>query len=895
MTAVCEVWHVHCKFTVNMKNSSANILISRRDQLIKDFLAEYNIGILRNLAMALDEYFYSVFEQSITARKLNASGSPFALVALGGYGRQEQCIHSDVDLLILFDKKVPAASESFIQEAIYPLWDARFEVGYGVRDISESLSMAFERYDILTTYLDARFICGASHIYSVFMERFFQKLNKPRHLKNTLEKLIEHGESRHTDFGDSTYRLEPNLKAGYGGLRDYHTLLWYARIKSKIKKRRDLEYYGFLSHSEYRRLTRTLEMTWKVRNCLHYISGRKCDQLHFEYQVEMADLLGYEKDIGHSGVEIFLGELHSKMEFLKHVHLIVVEDILSSVRSKKARVPSARTVPEGLKIKNRRLNFMGTIHVIKNPALLIMIFLESGQAKIPLSIEAQRIVGEFSFLVDEDFRRQKDHIRIFEKILYLSLWEFNVLNVMLSTGILVRFIPEFASIVNKIQFNEYHLFPVDKHSIRCVQIVNYFRKKSPETIGSLYTRVYKDVRSKKILLLAALLHDIGKGAGGDNHSSRGADIAEKILARMGYGSSDIEEITFLVRHHLFLIKTATRRDISDEETAVFCANRIKRVPRLRMLYLLSVADSKATGPKAWNDWTEALLKDLFLKTMSILQKGELASRRADRLIEKKKEQILSLEQGQREESELIKDLESMSRRYLLYVPAKDVLAHMNLYQTMKDRLFNWRVTREGGSRVRTVAICGPDRPGFYSKVAGVFFMNNLNILASEAYSWKEDTALDIFKVRPPRDRIFEAEKWEKAEKDLQTAMQDDRFLEKLWDRIPEQVTITKGQRPEPNQVKIDNETSSFFTIIEVFTYDFPGLLFAVTNILYKNALDVKIAKVATKVDQVVDIFYVRSCEDEHKIESPERLEKIEKSILQTLPEIVSKEASNEKN
>lgn len=877
-----------------MKNSHANKLIRKRDQLVKEFLAGHKTDILQGFSMLLDEYFYSVFEDSITAGKLNASGNPFALVALGGYGRQEQCIHSDVDLLILFEKKVPPDTEGFIQEVVYPLWDARFEVGYGVRTISESLSMAFERYDILTTCLDARFICGASHIYSAFTERFLRKLHKPRHLKNTFEKLIEHGDRRHTDFGDSTYRLEPNLKSGYGGLRDYHTLLWYARIKSDIKKRRDLEYYGFLSNEEYGRLTRTLEMIWNIRNCLHYIAGRKCDQLHFEYQVEMADLLGYGKKNGHGGVEIFLGELHSKMEFLKHIHLIVVEDILAKIRSKKTKPPAATTLPEGLKIENRRMNFMGTVHVIKNPSLLFSIFLESGKARIPLSIEAQRIGAEFSHLVDSDFRGQAQHIRMFEKILRLSLWEFNVLNVMLSTGILVRFIPEFASIVNKIQFNEYHLFPVDKHSIRCVQIVNGFRKKHTGTVGSLYTRVYRDIRSKKILLLAALLHDIGKESAGGAHSSRGADIAGQILVRMGYGSSDIDEITFLVKHHLFLIKTATRRDISDEETAVFCANRIKKVPRLRMLYLLSVADSKATGPKAWNDWTEALLKDLFLKTMSILKKGELVSRKADRLIEQKKEEVLYEKEEHWGESSLIKDLESMSRRYLLYMPARDIVAHMNLYRTMEDRWFNWRITG-GDSRVRTVAICGPDRPGFYSKVAGVFFMNNLDILASEAYSWKENTALDIFKVTPPKDRIFEAEKWRKAQKDLQSAMQDDRFLEKLCDGIPNELIISKGPRPEPNQVRIDNETSSFFTIIEVFTYDFPGLLFAVTNSLYKSALDVKIAKVATKVDQVVDIFYVRSCENEQKVESPERLEAIEKRILQTLPKIVSKEASDEKN
>ena len=229
-----------------MDKKNTGILIKKQAALIGRFLSGDGNRFLEQHTAILDEYFFTVFEKSIAARRMTVGGNPFAIIALGGYGRKEQCIHSDIDLLILFDKIVPPEVEAFVQELLYPLWDARFEVGYAVRSIDECLEMAFDRFDILTTILDARFICGASLLYSSFMERFRQDLAN-KHLKSTLNYLFEHGEKRHFDFGDSTYLIAPDIKSGFGGLRDYHTLLWYAKIKSNIKTRRDLEYYGFLS------------------------------------------------------------------------------------------------------------------------------------------------------------------------------------------------------------------------------------------------------------------------------------------------------------------------------------------------------------------------------------------------------------------------------------------------------------------------------------------------------------------------------------------------------------------------------------------------------------------------------------------------------------------------
>ncbi len=308
-----------------------------------------------------------------------------------------------------------------------------------------------------------------------------------------------------------------------------------------------------------------------------------------------------------------------------------------------------------------------------------------------------------------------------------------------------------------------------------------------------------------------------------------------------------------------------------------------------MLFLLTVADSKATGPKAWNDWTENLIKDLFLKTMGILKTGELASKKTQRLIDRKKKDVLTLLRESWREEEVDRQLSAMSRRYLLYVPPQNIVDHINLYRNLGQREYIWQIAKENGSDMRTVSICGKDKPGFYSKIAGIFFQNNIDIVGSQAYSLGDSHILDIFNVRPPQDRLFEKEKWEKAERDLSQAIEDDHYLDKALKKIPATLTVSSGRQPEPNQVRIDNKTSSFFTIIEVLTYDFPGLLFAITNTLYRSGLNVNVAMVGTKVDQVIDIFYVKDLDGDQKIESEEKLEQIKLSIINRLPKIQLKE------
>ncbi|MBT3387432.1 MAG: [protein-PII] uridylyltransferase [Desulfobacula sp.] len=859
-------------------------MVRKREGLIKRFLSDDGFDFPEQLTQIIDEYIVSIFEKGLSAKKLMNSGHPFALIALGGLGRREQCIHSDIDLLILFEKTVPKEVKAFIQELVYPLWDARFQVGYAVRNIDECLHLAFERFDILTTVLDARLICGLPGIYISFLKKFRSMLYSG-YMKSTLNYLYEYGEQRHSDYGDSAQLISPDLKSGFGGLRDYHTLLWYAKIKSNIKKRRDLEYYGFLSPLEYTTLEQSLKDIWRIRNFLHFITKRRCDILHFEYQAELADLIGYRHKKGHTDVETFLGDLHNRMDFLKQIHHISLEDILYGFRRTMAgsRPKSIKTY--GLVIIKKRLYFKNTVVILQKPDLLIKIFFESAKRKIPLSIAARRIVSEFLHLIDDEFIKNRNTVKIFKKIIALSSQKFNVLDIMLITGILGKLIPEFTAIINKIQYNHYHLFPVDRHSILCVQIVNDFKKPADSKISAFYSSVFKEIKDKKLLLFTGLLHDIGKSSPEKEHLKSGAKIAKTILERFGFSPPEIRDAAFLIENHLIFIQTATRRDIADEETAIYMAKKVVKPRLLRMLFLLTVADSQATGPKAWNEWTANLLKDLFLKTLGILKNGELASKKAQHLVEKKKKRVLRFFSKRGRAEETMPLLEVMSQRYLFHTHFRNIIDHINVYKELGNKQFTWQILKEGDADYRNVIICRKSIPGFYSKIAGVFFLNGIDIIGSQIYPFGETHMLDLYTVKPPKDRVFEAEKWKKAEADLIQALGEDHFLDKALSKIPKILNVPSGQKPEPNKVRIDNELSSFFTIVEVLTYNFPGLLFSVTNALYRSGVKVDVAMVATKVDQVIDIFYVRSIETYNKIETEQRLEQIKIAILKSLPQI----------
>ena len=883
--------HVSKMTMTKLKQNTAEILKQGRHRLIRELPNNSAMLFMENMAGLVDEYFRTSFETSAIGPRMDIARNPYAIIALGGYGRNDQCVHSDVDLLILFEKRVPDAAEGLIREIVYPLWDIGLDVGHATRSLKECLSLAGKDFEILTPLLDARFVCGMSRLYTTLTQQLRQKVVMRRSRK-IVDWLVETNQARHARFGDSAYLLEPNLKEGQGGLRDFHTMRWIACIRSGLKQVRDLEYLGYLSHEEYVQLKEALEFITNVRNRLHILNGRKYDQLHFENQLRLARALGYKKVNGQQPVERFLGDLHGQMEFIKQQHLMFLFEQGYEKRSRRFKRRAKVTKIEGIEIVKDTLNFESTRLVSEAPLLLLQIFEESARLRLPLGAEARRIVREFGHLCDEELRSSRAAVRSFEKVLLSPAPTFNVLNALLHTGLLERFIPEFHSVVNCIQYDEYHIYPVDRHLLRTVKTLKKFADAAENMDDDVACQIYAEVKQRKLLLWAALLHDIGKGQPGGNHSEKGEALVPGILAEKGYRPADIETVAFLVREHLLLAKTAARRDINDEETALYCARRINDVDRLKMLYLLTVADSIATGPKAWNSWTAALLKDLFLKVLNVLEKGELASREAVANVTRKREALIAhTPKSRKKELEALFDV--LSPRYLLNVPPEVIQEHIRIYRELGDAPFVWEIEPSMTSDTRIVTLCARDQPGLFSRIAGVFTLNGINILDAQVFTWRNNVALDIFKVQPPPDPIFESDKWERTHHHLCQALAGKLELSsRLQSRM-------KGYRPSrpaamdrPQRIEIDNHTSSFFTIVEVFAEDFPGLLFSITDALFRCQLDVWVAKIATNVDQVVDVFYVRDF-DGQKVDDPDQVARIKTTIQAVLPPANTAPETNE--
>ena len=867
----------------NIHRQAAKQLQQKTESLTNRFLNGKEPHFLKLHARLIDDYFLQAFETSMVGPSMDISQNPYAIIALGGYGRQEQCIRSDVDLLFLFKKKVPAEAENLIQEIIYPLWDIGLDVGYATRSLKECLSLASQDFEVLTPALDARFICGWSLIFSDLMGQIREKIiaKKARSISNWL---VQKNEIRHAHFGDSAYLLEPNFKEGQGGLRDYHTMLWIGKIEYNMKDARDFEYLGLLSHDEFQELRASLGFIWNARNRLHYLCGRKCDQLNFENQLKLAEALKYKGSNGQQPVEKFLGELHASMEFVKQQHLMFLYELGLEKKRKRRKKSHKKSKIDGLAVtESGTLDFSAPEKIIESPALLMQIFEECARLKFPLSTESKRLVKEFSYLVNNRFRSNPSILKSFERILVAPAPTFNVLNEMLNTGFLKKYIPEFHNISNRIQYDEYHLYPVDKHLLRTVKTVKKFGSSKDSSLEPLCETIYKETKNKKRLLWAALLHDIGKGESDEDHAQKGSAIVKKILKGKGLNKKDVDTVAFLVEEHLALIKTATRRDIHDEETAIFCARKIKDVGRLKMLYLLTVADSISTGPMAWNDWTATLLRDFFLKVLNVLEKGELATEEAINVIEQKREAVIASAATKKAKKETADLFAAMSPRYRLYMPVDAITEHIELYKKMGDAEFIWDIQHPEEANTRTVTLCAKDRPGLISKIAGVFTLNNIDILDVQVFTWRNNIALDIFKVKPPPDQILEDEKWARAAENLADALSGKLDpTAALGKKLAGQRRMNGGISKKPHRVAVDNTASSFFTVIEVFTYDFPGLLFSITDAIFRCDLDIWVAKIATKADQVVDVFYVRDLNGQ-KVDAEDQVNRIKNAILDRLP------------
>jgi len=824
-------------------------------------------ALLSEQSRLADEFIVQQFDTVPDAAATNS----VALVALGGYGRSELFPYSDIDLLILFREDAKEEMEKVANAVLYPLWDTGLDVGHGVRTVEESLSFAKEDFFFQVAMLDARLLAGSEALFKELLTRY-QKDFIEGSRDEFVHAMKSFREERRKKYGSHSYLLEPNIKESKGGMRDIQAMLWTAIVVFGLLDLEAITNAGILQEDEKSAFLESWNMLSRVRNRLHYISRRKNDQLYFEQQEQVAEALGYKNKGGVLGVESFMRDLYGHLQVIAvttDLFFDHVDDVLGFAGK---AGDTDKIVEKGVEIRNNRIHLTASeTEIIARPYLLMRCFLASAKTGLSIHHRTRKLITSKLDLITDKHRCSVRMSRPFFEILESGKNILTVLEVMLETGLLSSYIPEFARIESLVQHDVYHIYTVDRHLLQSVVELRE-ASKSEEA-------VFLGIASPHVLYLATLFHDIGKGTGKD-HSKMGAEMIGPIGQRLGLNESECSCLAFVVRYHLFMPESALRRDLNDELFIKRCAEKIEDTERLAMLYLISVADSHATGPSAWSDWKGMLLYEMYMKVHPYLQlatPGE-AVHQMDQGVEWLREQVdllLAPEKGAHFSTE------ALPSDYLLSFTPEAVAEHLRIHQEhfkalqQEALIFPQKLQSQW-----SLLIMSQDKSGLLAKICGVLSLHNLSVLNAQIFTWKDGSAVDVLDVRPEDGVLYEEKDWQAVNEDLNLALN---HRLGLGHRLHKKLSSGVGRRKFPagsneTRVVIDNEASEQYTVVEVYSADSPGQLYRITQTLADFGINIYRAYIATEVEQLIDVFYVL---DNHgqKITDGAHIEELREGIV----------------
>jgi [protein-PII] uridylyltransferase len=870
-------------------------------------------GIAASLALSHE---VDAIVREVAGREIAKCKTPVAVFATGGFGRDELAPYSDLDLLVLCAKRPGAEVEKLAEAILYPLWDAKVDAGHAVRAYDQALALPDSDLAAATALLDARFMVGDQKLADKFLAAFRARVAKTA-AEDFVARLRAEQKSRHSRFGDTIFLLEPDLKNGPGGMRDLCVGRWAAMARFGTSDPSQLQAQGVMTGRLAQAFTAATDWLLRIRIAVHAAAGRRQDHLRFALQEAIAPVLYPEaRDRGgvirpavHPAVEALMHQYHAHAKLIRNETERLLQR--ATAREDKRRKTQPVTVlgagalvatpkpvvDESFVVRDGALEHVDPTVFERKPSEMIRIFQVAIALDVPLALRTRELLGELAVSRAAALRDDPEAGRRFVEIVCNATDQANPsrLEQMQDLGLLAAVMPEWEPSTGRVQHDIYHVYTVDQHALYAVGRLHALQRGDHAKDFPVPTETIKEVTRWVALALGTLLHDVGKPYGSP-HSEIGAGLAVAICRRLGIDEEDVQRVDFLVRQHLVMGQMSQRRDLEDLGMISDFARLCENEENLRQLYLLTFCDLASVAPDAMSSWKETLLAELYTRTLTFLRRGPdlLGSERAEIVVERQAAAARLLGEEGAEGAELATLFGGFPARYFAENTEQRIAAHVRLIRGRRvmGKVSMIEVTHDPRLGMTELVLSAEDVPGLLAEVAAVLYTNRIEVVDAAIYSrqpadsHERPEALDVFRVRDSMGRpVTDEVRWKKVREDLEAVIAGRVQAETLVKSRPRTESVASWRTPVvPTELKLDNDVSRDFTVVEIVTEDRPGVLYAIARTLFNAGLDIHRSKIASEANRAIDVFYVRDKATKEKITDPDRGARLRTQLLAALPQ-----------
>jgi [protein-PII] uridylyltransferase len=823
------------------------LLRQAHEELKARFLAEEPVEALVHARAALIDAVLA------EAWRIHCGARAWALVAVGGYGRGELHPSSDIDILLLVPQAPDGSGGAAVEALVTFLWDIGLEVGHSVRTVAECRDACVGDVSVMSTLLEARLVGGNAELLAAMRAAL-----APEHIwpvKQFFEAKVREQSERHLKANDTAYNLEPNVKTGPGGLRDIQTVAWVAKRHFGTDSLDGLAAHGFVTGGELRRLKQAQAFLWKVRFGLHMLTGRHEDRLLFDHQIRLAQIFGYEDSSYTLAVEQFMQRYYRTVMDVSLLNELLLQLFREAILSESE---PPRPLNARFQVRNGSLEAVDEEVFARTPSALLELFALLQQHPQINGVRAptMRAVAKSLWLIDEEFRQNPRHHRLFLEILRSPVGVTHELRRMNTYGVLGRYIPAFGRVVGRMQYDLFHAYTVDAHTLFVVSNLRRFTISRYDHELPEASRVMQSLPRQEIAYLAALFHDIAKGRGGD-HSELGAVDAEAFCLEQGLSPYDARLVAWLVRHHLDLSITSQKQDISDPQVVNAFARRVGDEIHLDYLYVLTCADVRGTNPKLWNSWKASLFRDFYQRVKRALRRGLESPLEPEYLVRETQDAArrLLIERGVTEDA-IAGVWTRFNAAYFLQHSPEEVAWHTRLLSEREAGSDEPLVALDPSSvRGTTAALIftRPRRHGF-ARTTAVLDQLGLNIVDARITPTGDGFSLDLYHLLEDDGApIADSDRLAEIEHALWRSLQgpaDAPFA--VSRRAPRQARMFNT----PTHISLSVDERNRRSVLELTAGDRPGLLCEVGRVLMQERIELQAAKIMTVGERAEDVFYL---------------------------------------